>query len=70
MSLDQSFCITKDQKCADFIEKTSKRGDKVCVLTNSGMPFIIRSGGDGNYELIGAGYIHGVMDGEAVEWET
>jgi hypothetical protein len=41
-------------------------GDVVTVLREGGNPFILRKKGDG-YWLLGNAYVHGVMDGEAVQ---
>jgi hypothetical protein len=45
-------------------------GDSVCVLTGGSMPFILRQveghGGDIAYQYIGQAYVHGIMDGEAM----
>ena len=46
-----------------------KEGDKVCVLSGAQTPFIIRERHDGFYELVGNAYTHGIMYGEAMEWE-
>lgn len=44
-------------------------GDKVCVLANGNVPFVLRSVGESEEEwrLVGECYLHGIMDGEAVE---
>lgn len=43
-------------------------GDLVCVFFGGALPFILRqrNGGDG-YELVGSAYVHGVMNGEAID---
>jgi Heterokaryon incompatibility protein (HET) len=45
----------------------SSRGDKVCVLFGCSTPVILRPLADGYYQFIGECYIHGIMDGEAIE---
>ncbi|MBE3043866.1 HET domain-containing protein [Candidatus Bathyarchaeota archaeon] len=42
-----------------------KVGDEIVVLDGSKVPFVIQAQGDG-YKLVGACYVHGIMDGEAV----
>lgn len=39
--------------------------DEIVVLDGGRVPFVIRAQGD-NYKLVGACYVHGIMDGEAV----
>ena len=45
----------------------SERGDLVAIIMGADVPFVLRSTGVGTYELVGDCYIHGVMDGEALE---
>jgi hypothetical protein len=42
-------------------------GDKVCVLLGCNTPVILREKDDETYELVGAGYLHGFMHGEALD---
>jgi len=44
-------------------------GDVVVVLPGAGVPFVLRTAGDGRWRLIGEGYVHGIMHGEALEME-
>jgi hypothetical protein len=45
-------------------------GDIVAVLRGAMLPFILRKEVE-DYRLLGAAYVHGIMDGEAVEeWKT
>jgi hypothetical protein len=41
-------------------------GDIVCVLFGAGVPYILRPQ-DNYYRLVGESYVHGLMDGEALE---
>lgn len=45
-------------------------GDSICVLGGGSMPFILRQveghGGGVAYQYIGQAYVHGIMDGEAM----
>jgi hypothetical protein len=45
----------------------AEKGDLVCILYGCSVPVIIRELGAGNHELIGECYIHGMMDGKAME---
>ncbi|KAF6811522.1 ankyrin and het domain protein [Colletotrichum sojae] len=42
-------------------------GDAICVLFGCSVPVILRETSDGYVELLGEAYVHGYMDGEAVE---
>jgi hypothetical protein len=43
-------------------------GDNVCVLLGGSMPFILRPvNGHGAYTYIGQAFVHGIMDGEALQ---
>jgi hypothetical protein len=41
-------------------------GDKVCILLGGHMPFVMRQEGD-EWLLVGTAYVHGLMNGEAME---
>jgi hypothetical protein len=48
----------------------AKAGDQVCVLNGASVPFVVRRVDmDDCFELIGDGYLHGVMHGEAMHLE-
>ncbi|KAJ4267197.1 hypothetical protein NW762_003298 [Fusarium torreyae] len=45
-----------------------RAGDVVCVLLGGNMPFILRpADADGTYTYVGQAYVHGIMDGEALQ---
>lgn len=39
-------------------------GDRVYLLRGAKVPFVLRGGGGGEFELMGETYVHGFMDGE------
>lgn len=41
-------------------------GDQVWILNGARTPFILRQRDNGNYELIGEAYVHGIVHGEAL----
>lgn len=44
------------------------RGDSVCIVAGCRVPIVLRRrGGGSRYGLVGGAYVHGFMDGEAVE---
>ena len=49
--------------------RSIKPGDSVCILSGGLVPFILREGRDG-YRLVGESYIHGLMEGQAVQKST
>lgn len=50
--------------------EVSLPGDKVCVFFGGATPFVLWPQKDGTYRLCGECYVHGLMDGEAIEmWE-
>ncbi|GCB18024.1 heterokaryon incompatibility protein 6, OR allele [Aspergillus awamori] len=44
----------------------TQEGDLICVLYGCSVPVILRKQGD-NYIFVGESYVHGIMDGEAIE---
>jgi hypothetical protein len=52
-----------------IVPEATKVGDVVCILAGCGMPIVLRpvaSQKSRSYRVVGAAYVHGVMDGEAV----
>ena len=48
---------------------TARPGDKICILLGCNFPLVLRPfEGTEHWELIGSCYVHGIMDGEAMEW--
>lgn len=67
-STNLNFCATK-KGLLGWVLPTAREGDKICVFAGARVPFIIRDRQDGTYELLGDAYIHGIMHGEAMNWE-
>jgi len=42
----------------------SHPGDVICILLGALLPYVIRGGDNGRYQLVGEAYVHGIMDGE------
>jgi hypothetical protein len=42
-------------------------GDKVCVILGAIVPYVLRRVGEEGFELVGEAYVHGIMDGEAMD---
>jgi hypothetical protein len=63
-----NFCITK-KRLAGYLQQGSQEADVICIFAGSTVPHIIRKLPNGYYQLIGEAYIHGIMDGEAMDWE-
>lgn len=40
--------------------------DSICIFLGGRVPFVIRPKADGQYQFIGECYVHGLMDGEAM----
>lgn len=50
-----------------YVPMRAKKGDLVCILFGSEVPFVVRKEAEGKYLLVGECYMHGIMEGEAVE---
>lgn len=52
-----------------MIPHTAKEGDILCVLYGSKLPHVLRKvpEEEGTYTMVGTAYVHGFMDGEAIE---
>lgn len=65
----RKFAITEKGQMA-LVPPLSRKGDVVCVLYGLEVPFILRKvAGEslGQYEMVGESYVHGLMDGEALQ---
>ncbi|ETS86374.1 hypothetical protein PFICI_00202 [Pestalotiopsis fici W106-1] len=47
--------------------KVLRDGDMICVLFGGKMPFCLRPREDGTYYLVGECYVHGFMEGQAID---
>ncbi|KAF2820971.1 hypothetical protein CC86DRAFT_237156, partial [Ophiobolus disseminans] len=46
---------------------TIRSGDYIVILLGADMPFIVRPVGNDHCQIIGEAYIHGMMQGEALQ---
>jgi hypothetical protein len=51
-----------------LVPDIAELGDVICVLPGCSTPLIIRPGMGGYFNLIGECYVHGLMEGEVMEW--
>ncbi|KAK5208749.1 hypothetical protein LTR41_005978 [Exophiala xenobiotica] len=49
-----------------LVPETSIMNDIIVVFRGVALPFVLRKHGDG-YQIVGVSYVHGLMDGEALE---
>lgn len=56
-----------DMGLAGYVPMRAKKGDLVCILYGSDVPFVVRKQAGGNYSLVGECYMHGIMEGEALQ---
>ncbi|EPE28819.1 Heterokaryon incompatibility protein, putative [Glarea lozoyensis ATCC 20868] len=66
-SAGRRFAITEKGYMA-LVPPLSQAGDKVCILFNMDVPFILRQVSEStpmDYQIVGESYVHGIMDGEA-----
>ena len=67
MNKNRRFCSTTDGRIG-LVPRSAAAGDVICVLYGGRVPYVLRPCKDG-YTLIGECYIHGLMDGEAMDRE-
>ena len=63
-----SFCRTANGYLA-WIPPHARSGDYICIFAGAPCPFVVRERPEGDYILIGSAYVHGMMDGEALDFE-
>jgi hypothetical protein len=49
-----------------WVPRSAQEGDRICAFYGCRFPFVIRPKWNG-FQLIGACYMHGIMEGEAIE---
>lgn len=50
-----------------WVPMRAKKGDLVCILYGSDVPFVVREAAGGRYSLVGECYVHGIMGGEVLK---
>lgn len=68
---NRRFLVTKDYEWIGLAPMTAKVNDLVCILYGCSVPVVLRRQrdlmGTEYFQLIGECYVHGMMDGEAVD---
>lgn len=59
--------MTTKKGYVGFVPKRSRAGDLVFVLMGSDVPLVLRRCEEGMYRLVGECYVHGIMEGEAMD---
>jgi hypothetical protein len=61
--------VATEQGLVGIAPEAVRVGDLVCLILGGQVPLLLRRDGeDGQFRFIGEGYIHGIMDGEAVTY--
>lgn len=66
MAQDRRFCVTADGYMG-LVPKGATKGDGICVFLGGAVPFVIRKANSGHDCLVGECYVHGMMDGKALD---
>ena len=65
VSIGKRMCQTTHRRIG-LVPQTVLPGDKICIFLGAPIPFVIRPTGT-RYQLMGPCYLHGMMDGQALE---
>jgi hypothetical protein len=65
--LSYKLCATRN-RFVGLVPLSTRVRDKICVFNGGAMPFVLRTSMEhnGQFQLIGGCYIHGMMKGEAI----
>lgn len=63
---NKSFFVTHRGRMGVGV-RGAKKGDIVMIARGSQVPYVVRRVGNGTFRFVGEAYVHGVMDGEAVD---
>ena len=58
--------VLSKRKYLGLVPELTEPGDKICILGGGSVPFVLRKE-QGHWISVGECYIHGIMDGEAVD---
>jgi hypothetical protein len=62
----RKFLITRNGYLG-LAPNTSKKGDIIAVLFGCTTPMVLRPTADKRYEVVGEAYVHGFMEGKAMD---
>lgn len=65
-NVGRRFIITKSGRLG-WCPETCQQGDTITVLAGGRVPYVLRKTDDRCHTFLGDAYVHGIMDGEAVE---
>ena len=68
-SSKRRFCITNSGALA-CVPKATCHGDIICVLFGGEVPYVLRPTGTGRFSVVGECYLHGIMNGESLSFDT
>jgi hypothetical protein len=60
------FCLTTSDRFA-WVPQLAQKGDKICVVQGSRIPYVLRPQPDGKFILVGECWIQGLMEGHALD---
>jgi hypothetical protein len=63
---NRRFCSTTSGRIG-WVPSNTEKNDLICILYEGQVPYVLRPC-EGGYKLVGECYIHGLMEGEAIEW--
>ncbi|KAK3642788.1 hypothetical protein LTR56_010612 [Elasticomyces elasticus] len=65
-TFDRRLLVTNTGRCG-LGPSIMQSGDVVTIVRGADVPFVLRPADKGYYQFVGAAYVNGIMDGEAVE---
>lgn len=65
----KKLCLT-NRGYSGQVPYSARIGDKVCIFLGSAAPHVLCQVDGGFYQLLGMAYMHGIMQGEAMEGES
>jgi hypothetical protein len=60
--------LVTDKGYIGVVDPKAQKGDIIVVLYGCSVPLMLRPRNEGGFMLIGEAYVHGIMQGEAMEW--
>ncbi len=66
----ENFCLPNNKPLFGWAPETAQIDDYLCVVHGVKVPMVMRKNDDQHFVFVGQAYVHGIMDGEAIQSDS